>query len=132
MLQSLIQSTKQGSKKSSRVFQIVLRGGEWEDGEKFCWRGEGGGVFFYWVVEIWGRVNFTIWTFSRVKTTFCNYWASNKITMTCVYKENEDKIKMVEEEWLQLKMQVLLDLLDYNMKIVIWWGKINLWCQKGK
>ena len=52
--------------------------------------------------------------------------------MTCVYKENEDKIKMVEEEWLQLKMQVLLDLLDYNMKIVIWWGKINLWCQKGK
>ena len=39
--------------------------------------------------------------------------------MTCVYKENVDKIKMVEEEWLQLKMQVLLDLLDYNMKIVI-------------
>ena len=52
--------------------------------------------------------------------------------MTCVYKENEDKIKMVEEEWLQLKMQVLLDLLDYNMKIVIWWGEINLWCQRGK
>ena len=40
--------------------------------------------------------------------------------MTCVYKENEDKIKMVEEEWLQLKMQVLLDLLDFHMKIVIW------------
>ena len=36
--------------------------------------------------------------------------------MTCVYKENEDKIQMVEEVWLQLKMQVLL---DYNMKIVI-------------
>ena len=130
MVQSLIQSTKQGSKRSSRVFQIVLRGegggvrGWWEILLE-------GGLFFYWVVEIWG-VNFIIWTFSRVKTTFCNYWASNKITMTCVYKENEDKIKMVEEEWLQLKMQVLLDLLDFNMKIVIWWGKINLWCQKGK
>ena len=36
--------------------------------------------------------------------------------MTCVYKENVDKIQMVEEVWLQLKMQVLL---DYNMKIVI-------------
>ena len=37
--------------------------------------------------------------------------------MTCVYKENVDKITMVEEEWLQLKMQVLL---DYNKEIVIW------------
>ena len=36
--------------------------------------------------------------------------------MTCVYKENVDKIQMVEEEWLQLKLQVLL---DYNMKTVI-------------
>ena len=36
--------------------------------------------------------------------------------MTCVYKENVDKIQMVEEVWLRLKMQVLL---DYNMKIVI-------------
>ena len=52
--------------------------------------------------------------------------------MTCVCKENEDKIKTVQEEWLQLKMQDLLDLLDYNMKIVIWWGEINLCCQWGK
>ena len=52
--------------------------------------------------------------------------------MTCECKENEDKIEMAEEEWLQLKMQVLLDLLDYNMKIVIWWGEINFWCQRGK
>ena len=49
--------------------------------------------------------------------------------MTCVYKENVDKIQMVEEELLQLKMQVLL---DYNMKIVIWWGETNLWCQRDK
>ena len=52
--------------------------------------------------------------------------------MTCECKENEDKIEMAEEEWLQLKMQVLLDLLDDNMKIVIWWGEINFWCQRGK
>ena len=44
--------------------------------------------------------------------------------MTCVYKENVDKIKMVEEGWLQLKMQVLL---DYNKEIVSWWGETNLW-----
>ena len=62
------------------------------------------------------------------------YWTSIKIkiTITCECKENEDKIEMAEEEWLQLKMQVLLDLLDYNMKIVIWWGEINFWCQRGK
>ena len=127
-MQSHIHETKQGSKKSSRVFQILLRSGGGRS-KKFRW-----GVFFYWVVGIWGRVNFTIWTFSRVKTTFCKYWTSIKIkiTMTWVCKENEDKIKMVEEEWLQLKIQVLLDLLNYNMKIVIWWGEINLWCQRGK
>ena len=39
---------------------------------------------------------------------------------------------MVEEEQLQLKMQVLLDLMDNIMKIVIWWGEINLWCQRVK
>ena len=89
------------------------------------------GVFFYWIVGIWGRVNFIIWTFSRVKTTFFKYWTSIKIkiTMTCVYKGNVDKIQMVKEEWLQLKIQVLL---DYNMKIVIWWGETNLWYQRGK
>ena len=36
--------------------------------------------------------------------------------MTCVYKEYGVKIKMVEEQWLQLKMKLLL---GYNMKIVI-------------
>ena len=36
--------------------------------------------------------------------------------MTCMYKEYEAKIKMVQEQWLQLKMKFLL---DYNMKIVI-------------
>ena len=35
--------------------------------------------------------------------------------MICVYKEYEIKIKMVYEQWLQLKMF----LLGYSMKIVI-------------
>ena len=35
--------------------------------------------------------------------------------MTCAYKEYGGKIKMVQEQWLQLKMKILL---DYNMKIV--------------
>ena len=36
--------------------------------------------------------------------------------MTCVYKEYGVKTKMAEEQWLQLKMKLLL---GYNMKIVI-------------
>ena len=33
--------------------------------------------------------------------------------MTCVYKKYEVKIKMLQEQWLQLKMKFLL---RYNMK----------------
>ena len=36
--------------------------------------------------------------------------------MTCVYEEYEVEIKMVQEQWLQLKMKFLL---GYNIKIVI-------------
>ena len=36
--------------------------------------------------------------------------------MTCVYKQYEVKIKMVQEQWLQLKM---IFLLGFNMEIVI-------------
>ena len=36
--------------------------------------------------------------------------------MICMYKEYEIKIKMVHEQWLQLKMF----LLGYSMKIVSW------------
>ena len=39
--------------------------------------------------------------------------------MTFVYKEYEVKIKIVQEQWLQLKMKFLL---GYNMKIVKWRG----------
>ena len=41
------------------------------------------------------------------------HWLKSKLT--CVYKEYEIKTKMVQEQWLQLKMKFLL---GYNMKIV--------------
>ena len=55
--------------------------------------------------------------FSKLKTTFWKYWTliKIKISMACVYKEHGGKIKMVQEQWLQLKMKTLL---GYNMKIV--------------
>ena len=61
--------------------------------------------------------------FLKSKTTFCNYWTliKIKISMTCVYKEYEGKIKMEQEEWLYLKF-----LLHYNMKN-IFSGRMNLW-----
>ena len=31
---------------------------------------------------------------------------------------------MIHEQWLQLKMKFLL---GYNLKIIFYWGKINLW-----
>ena len=39
-----------------------------------------------------------------------------KISMTCVCKEYEGKIKLVQGQWLQLKMKFLL---GYSVKIVI-------------
>ena len=56
--------------------------------------------------------------FSKLKTTFCKYWTliKIKISLACVYKEYEVKVKMVQEQWLQLKMKFLL---GYSMKIVI-------------
>ena len=42
------------------------------------------------------------------------YWLKSKLT--CVYRKYEIKIKMVQEQWLQLKTKILL---CYNMKIVI-------------
>ena len=44
--------------------------------------------------------------------------------MTCVYKEYEIKIKMVQEQRLQLKMKFLL-----NYKIILV-GEIDLWWRK--
>ena len=43
--------------------------------------------------------------------------------MTCVYKQYEVKMKMVQKQQLHLKMKFLL---GYNMQIVIYWGDKNL------
>ena len=78
----------------------------------------GGGDLIYMVVGTWGEVILTIRTFSRPKTTFCKYWTfiKIKIGLTCVYKEYEVKIKLVQVHQLQLKMKFLV---GYNMEIVI-------------
>ena len=47
VVQSHIHETKQGSKKSSNVFQIVLRGGGWEEVRYFA----GGYFFIEWQVS---------------------------------------------------------------------------------
>ena len=51
--------------------------------------------------------------FSKLKTTACKYWALVKIeiSMNCVYyKEHKIKMKMVQEQWLQLKNEVFIGL----------------------
>ena len=52
--------------------------------------------------------------FSKLKTAFCEYWTSIKIKIN-MSKEYEIK-KMEQEQWLQLKMLLLL---GYNLKTVI-------------
>ena len=76
-----------------------------------------GGNFF---IQLWESDRKWFWpfdSFSKLKRTFCNYRTSIKIktSMTCVYKEYKVKIKIMKEQWLQLKMKFLM---DYNMKIV--------------
>ena len=78
-----------------------------------------GGFFIGWrkPEEEW------IWqfeSFPKLKTVFCGYWTSikTKISMTRVSKEYQMKTKMVQEQWLQLKMMFLL---GYNLKTVIKW-----------
>ena len=58
------------------------------------------------------------WTFSQLKRSFCEYWTlvKIKISMSCMYKECEIKIKLVQKQRLQIKMAFLL---GYNLKIFI-------------
>ena len=99
-----------------RVFQIVLRGrgmgnlprgnfsvGWWESGKE-------------WFLPLK--------PFSKLKTTFCKYWTliKIKISKTCVCKECEGKIKMVQDQWLQLKMKFL-----FSRGMNLWWGIIKSW-----
>ena len=51
------------------------------------WR-EMGNFVIYLMVETWGKVVLTIWTFLKPKTAFCKYWMliKIKIGLTCEYK----------------------------------------------
>ena len=62
----------------------------------------------------WSCEKESLWLFEP----FCKFWTliKIKVSMTCVYKGYQVQIKMVQEQWLQLKMKLLL---GYNMKIVI-------------
>ena len=58
-----------------------------------------------------------------MKTAFCEYWTSIniKISITCVYKEHEIKTKMVQEQWLQIKMKLTWKMLFSAREINLWW-----------
>ena len=66
-------------------------------------------------VGIWG-VFLTIQTFFKAKNNILKTSIKLKISVTCVYREYKVKIKMVQEQWLQLKMKFLF---GYIVKIVI-------------
>ena len=58
----------------------------------------------------------TIQTFFKAKNNILQTLNINQKSKINPYKEYEVKIKMVQEQWLQLKMKFLL---GYNMKTVI-------------
>ena len=86
--------------------------------QKFYW-----GDFFTGWRELEEEWFWQFEPFSKLKTTFCEYWTAIKIkiNMTCVPKVYEIE-KMEQKQWLQLKM---LFLLGYNLKIVICWGGLT-------
>ena len=68
-----------------------------------------GGIFF---TRWWESEAEWIWQFEpfpKLKTAFCEYWTSIKIkiSMTCVSQEYEIKTKIIQEQWLQLKITFL-------------------------
>ena len=93
--------------------------------QKFYW-----GDFFTGWRELEEEWFWQFEPFSKLKTTFCEYWTAIKINMTCVSKVYEIE-KMEQEQLLQLKM---LFLLGYNLKfflgggggIKIWWGDFSI------
>ena len=74
------------------------------------------GEFFYQVVRTWGGV--TLASDSKLKKACCEYWTSIKIniSVTCVSKDYEIKTKVVQEQWLKVKMPFLL---GYNLQMFI-------------
>ena len=92
----------------SRLIALLGRGIPPKRGNgEFCW---GVGGFFAEEEWFWLRPS------SKLKRTFCKYWTSKSKLAWPVCKEYEVKIKMVREQWLQLKMKFLL---GYTMKIVL-------------
>ena len=88
----------------TRVFQIALRGGV-----EFLPKWGGMGNFT--------REILTFKSFSKLKTTFGKYWTSRlKSKLAWPVCTKSMKLKMVQVQWLQLKMKFLL---GYNIKIVI-------------
>ena len=55
---------------------------------KFCWM----------IILLGGRWFWRIKPFSKLKTSLCKYWTSNKtkISMRCMYKDYKVKITMVQ------------------------------------
>ena len=107
------------------VFLITLRGG----GPPPPPRGGLEILVGNFLIGCWEPKEAWFWPFGRFLKlkTFCKYWTSIeiKISMTCVYKEYEIKIKIIDEWWLQLKMK---------LHWVIAWrllfsGGINLCCE---
>ena len=114
-----------------RLFQIAVRSGRkspQRGGIRNFARGRGGGDFF---TKWWGPEEDWFWPFkpfSNLKTAFCEYWTSLKITisMTCVSKSMKLKQKRYRSN-------------DCNKKCCYYWvitwkllfsrGRgINLWC----
>ena len=100
-----------------RIFQIALK--------------RGGGFLPQWRKSFLlggGNLRSGFDSFSKLKTTFCQYWTSIKIkiSMTCMFKEYEvyNGIRVMTTT----KMKFLV---CYNMEIVIWWEGINLWWARG-
>ena len=94
------------------------------------------GRIIYFFIEWWEFDKEGFWSFehfSKLKPILFKYWTSIKIkvSMTYVNKDYKVKIKMIQEQWLQLKMSILR---SYNMKnccledgINLWWGRIKIW-----
>ena len=102
----------------TQPFQVTFEpkikgGGRWVGIGNFA----GGDFFTGW----WDSEEEWFWRFepfSKLKTAFCKYWTSTeiKISVTFVSKECKTKTKMIQKQWLQLKMTFLL---GYNLKMSI-------------
>ena len=63
--------------------------------------------------------------FSKLKATICKYWTlvKIKVDMTCACKEYEVKLKILQEQWLQLQLKFFW----FITRKLLFSGWINLW-----